>query len=139
MATRDKIYLNNLQFYANHGLLAEETSLGQRFNVDAVLAVDLAPAGQSDDMYDSVSYADVYTVIEDVVVHEAPAKLLERLAHNLAMRILGDFPLIEEVNIKVVKPDPPIRGIYDSVAIEIQRDRTWFNKMEQINQMNEVK
>ena len=55
------------------------------------------------------------------------------------MRILGDFPLVEEVNIKVVKPDPPIRGIYDSVAIEIQRDRTWFNKMEQINQMNEVK
>ncbi|MGH2102743.1 dihydroneopterin aldolase, partial [Aerococcus urinaeequi] len=90
MATRDKIYLNNLQFYANHGLLAEETALGQRFNVDAVLAVDLAPAGQSDDMYDSVSYADVYTVIEDVVVHEAPAKLLERLAHKLAMRILGE-------------------------------------------------
>ena len=139
MATRDKIYLNNLQFYANHGLLAEETVLGQRFNVDAVLAVDLAPAGQSDDMYDSVSYADVYTVIEDVVVHEAPTKLLERLAHKLAMRILGDFPLVEEVTIKVVKPDPHIRGIYDSVAIEIQRDRTWFNKMEQINQMNEVK
>ena len=89
-------------------------------------------------MYDSVSYADVYKVIEDVVVHEAPAKLLERLAHKLAMRILGDFPLVEEVNIKVVKPDPPIRGIYDSVAIEIQRDRTWFNKMKQINQMNEV-
>lgn len=136
MATRDKIYLNNLQFYANHGLLPEETTLGQRFNVDAVLAVDLAPAGQSDDMYDSVSYADVYTVIEDVVVHEAPAKLLERLAHKLAMRILGDFPLVEEVTIKVVKPDPPIRGIYESVAIEIQRDRAWLN---QINKMNEVK
>ncbi|MFE0441955.1 dihydroneopterin aldolase [Aerococcus sp. NPDC058936] len=136
MATRDKIYLNNLQFYANHGLLAEETTLGQRFNVDAVLAVDLAPAGQSDNMYDSVSYADVYTVIEDVVVHEAPTKLLERLAHKLAMRILGDFPHVEEVTIKVVKPDPPIRGIYDSVAIEIQRDRAW---LDQIKQMNEVK
>lgn len=133
MATSDKIYLNNLQFYANHGLLAEETTLGQRFNVDAVLTVDLGPAGQSDDMYDSVSYADVYTVIEDVVVNQPPAKLLECLAHKLAMRILADFSLVEEVTIKLVKPDPPIRGIYDSVAIEIKRDRAWFD------QMNEVK
>ncbi|MEY8370860.1 dihydroneopterin aldolase [Aerococcaceae bacterium 50-4] len=133
MTTGDKIYLNNLQFYANHGLLAEETALGQRFNIDAVLAVDLGPAGVTDDMLASVSYADVYTVIEDVVVNEPPVKLLERLAHKLAMRILGDFPLVEEVTIKVVKPDPPIRGIYDSVTIEIQRDRAWFD------QMNEVK
>lgn len=133
MATSDKIYLNNLQFYANHGLLAEETTLGQRFNIDAVLAVDLGPAGVTDNMFTSVSYADVYTVIEEVVVNEPPVKLLERLAHKLAMQILGDFSLVEEVTIKVVKPDPPIRGIYDSVAVEIQRDRAWFD------QMNEVK
>lgn len=133
MATSDKIYLNNLQFYANHGLLAEETTLGQRFNIDAVLAVDLGPAGVTDNMFTSVSYADVYTVIEEVVVNEPPVKLLERLAHKLAMRILGEFSLVEEVTIKVVKPDPPIRGIYDSVAVEIQRDRAWFD------QMNEVK
>ncbi len=49
-----------------------------------------------------------------------PRELLERLT-QLAIRILGDFPLVEEV---IVKPDPPIRRIYDSVAIEIQQDRT---------------
>lgn len=123
---QDKIYLNNLQFYANHGLLAEETVLGQRFNIDAILYVDLAPAGKSDNMHDSVSYADVYTVIQHIVENEAPVKLLERLAHNLAATILTDFPLVEAVMIRVTKPDPPIRGIYDNVAVEITRDQTWL-------------
>lgn len=126
---RDKIYLNNLQFYANHGLLPEETALGQRFNIDAVLYVELTPAGLSDDMHDSVSYADVYTAIQDVVENEPPVKLLERLAHKLAVRILSEYPLVEELMIRVTKPDPPIRGIYDNVAIEITRDQDWLKEV----------
>lgn len=128
---RDKIYLNHLQFYANHGLLSEETALGQRFNIDVALYLDLASAGKSDFMADSVSYADVYTVIEDIVVAEPPVKLLEHLAHKLATRILEQFSLVDEVMIKVTKPDPPIRGIYDSVAVEIYRDRQWLLDQEE--------
>lgn len=39
---------------------AQENLLGQKFVVDATLFVDLAQAGRTDNVHDTVSYADVY-------------------------------------------------------------------------------
>ena len=63
----DKIYLNNLQFYAFHGLNAEEKVLGQRFNVDVVLHTDTKKAGYSDKMEDSIHYGHAYKAVKAVV------------------------------------------------------------------------
>ena len=38
----------------------QENLLGQKFVVDATLSVDLLKAGQSDNVHDTVNYADVY-------------------------------------------------------------------------------
>ena len=40
--------------------VAQENLLGQKFVVDATLFVDLHKAGKSDNVHDTVSYADVY-------------------------------------------------------------------------------
>ncbi len=40
--------------------LKQENLLGQKFVVDATLFVHLQKAGKSDNVHDTVSYADVY-------------------------------------------------------------------------------
>ena len=55
----DRITIENLQVYAHHGVLPEETVLGQRFLVTAVLELETRPAGRTDDLELSVNYAVV--------------------------------------------------------------------------------
>lgn len=118
----DKIYVNRMEFYGYHGVFSEETRLGQRFAVDLSVSIDLKKAGETDKLEYSVNYAELYTVCKDIVEGQ-PYKLVETVAEKIAANILTGFPLISEVTITVIKPDPPIPGHYRSVAVEITRRR----------------
>ncbi|WP_067729650.1 dihydroneopterin aldolase [Oceanobacillus damuensis] len=119
----DKILLNNMQFYGFHGLLPEENKLGQRFYVDLELYLDLKNAGNTDNMYDSVHYGHVFDVVKEVVEGEAK-NLIEAVAELISKQLFSSFELLEACKVKVVKPDPPIPGHYQSVAVEIYREKT---------------
>ncbi|EAD1457001.1 dihydroneopterin aldolase [Listeria monocytogenes] len=119
----DKIYLNELVFYGYHGVLAEETKLGQTFRVSLILGLSTKKAGMSDSVDDTVSYAEVYETVKEIV-EGTPFKLIEALAEKIATEVLTGYPLLEEVTVKLIKPNPPIPGHYDSVAVEIERKRS---------------
>jgi 7,8-dihydroneopterin aldolase/epimerase/oxygenase len=118
----DKIYVNGMEFYGYHGVLPEETVLGQRFVVDLVVETDLKRAGITDDLHESISYVDLFQVCEDVV-EGAPYQLIEAVAENIAEQILTKFEKVNTVSVKMIKPNPPIKGHYQSVAVEIVRSR----------------
>ena len=86
----DKILMSNLGFYGYHGLLKEEAVLGQKFFIDIELYLDTKEAGETDDMYKSVSYADVYEVVKEIVENKR-FNLLEALAENIASEVLEKF------------------------------------------------
>jgi len=118
----DKIYVNKMEFYGYHGVLPEETRLGQRFKVDLIVELDLKRAGQTDELQESISYVDLYHVCKKVVEGRA-CKLIEAVAERIAEQILVKFDKVSVVTVKVVKPDPPIPGHFESVAVEIKRSR----------------
>lgn len=118
----DKIQLNNMQFYGFHGLLPEENKLGQRFNVDVELHLDLKKAGQTDNMLDSVHYGHAFDLVKGIVEGEA-RNLIEAVAEDIATQLLANFELMDACNVKVIKPDPPIPGHLQSVSVEIYRGR----------------
>lgn len=118
----DKIYVNRMEFYGYHGVFTEETRLGQRFAVDLSVSLDLKKAGETDELEYSVNYAELFQVCKDIV-EGSPLKLVEAVAERIAAGILTRFPLISEVTVTVIKPDPPIPGHYRSVAVEITRRR----------------
>lgn len=119
----DKIMLNNMQFYGFHGLFPEENKLGQMFHVDVSLFADLKQAGRTDDMNDSIDYGDIYEAVRDVTEGQA-YNLLEAVAEGIANRLLNSYSRVDACTIKVEKPNPPIPGHYDSVAVEVYRERT---------------
>ncbi|CEQ21731.1 dihydroneopterin aldolase [[Clostridium] sordellii] len=118
----DKILLNNMGFYGYHGVFKEESVLGQKFFVDMELYLDTKEAGITDDMKKSVSYGDVYEVVKDIVEKQR-FNLLEALAENIAKQVFERFELIEEVMVRVKKPEAPVPGIYDYFGVEIRRRR----------------
>lgn len=119
----DLIRLNEMVFYGYHGVRPEERALGQRFVVDVELHTDLRDAGLTDDLHQTVSYAEVYASVREVVTG-APCNLIETVAERVAARILGDHPRVESVEVRVRKPEVPIPGsVLGSAEVCIERRR----------------
>ncbi|OEG00319.1 dihydroneopterin aldolase [Vulcanibacillus modesticaldus] len=115
----DKIIFEKMQFYAYHGVFEEENRLGQKFEVDLEMFLNLKKAGKSDCLEDTVNYAKVYELVKDLLMGKR-RKLLESLAESIAEELLALFPL-EEVMVRVRKLQPPIPGHLQSVSVEIRR------------------
>ena len=118
----DKIIMKNMSFFGYHGVLPEENKLGQKFVVDATLYVDLEEACKSDNVVDTVSYAEVHEIIQ---YHATimKYKLLEALAQNIVDEIFEKHKRVLEIELTVKKPEAPVNGIFDYFAVEIRRKR----------------
>lgn len=118
----DKIIIKNLNIYAYHGVFQEEKEKGQPFFVSAELALDLRKASFSDELEDTVNYADVCEVIKRTVTEEK-CDLIEAVAENICNEILLQYQAVKSVKIRVSKPHAPIDMKFDTVAVELQRSR----------------
>ena len=123
--TRDRIILKDLGFYGYHGLMIEESRLGQRFFIDLTCGADLSHAARTDQIGGTISYADVYDVVKEAF-EEKRFNLIEALAQHIIVRVLAAFPGIEWIDIRVRKPEAPIAMVRGEAAIELYRTRDDF-------------
>ncbi|AST05850.1 dihydroneopterin aldolase [Anoxybacillus flavithermus] len=119
---RDKIYVQQMEFYGYHGVFPEENKLGQRFYVDVIIETNLRKAGVTDDLSETVNYAHIYDICQ-TIVEGKPFKLIEAVAERIAEQILCAYTTVSSCTVKVTKPNPPIKGHYAYVAVEITRGR----------------
>jgi 7,8-dihydroneopterin aldolase/epimerase/oxygenase len=124
---KDVIRLVGLSFYGYHGVSAAEKETGRAFEIDCELQVDLAQAGHSDQLADTVDYTQVYALIKDVVEGKAYS-LLEGLANELAGLLLDKFP-VYRVTLQVRKLHPPIAGQIRHIEVEVTRDQGDTSKL----------
>lgn len=117
----DYIHVKDMQFYGFHGVLQEETKLGQRFRVNVSLAVDTKRAGETDDLAHTVNYAEVYDLTRNIVEGK-PFQLIEAVAEEIANCILVDYASqVRGIRVELIKPEVPIQGILREVSVEITR------------------
>jgi 7,8-dihydroneopterin aldolase/epimerase/oxygenase len=112
------IRLKNCAFFARHGVLDAEETLGQRFYVDAELRVDPGSAVEEDSIEGTVDYGVAFSVIEDAVTGRRRF-LIETLALDIAKALCARFPQIERASITVRKPSAPVRGVLDHVEVTV--------------------
>jgi dihydroneopterin aldolase len=117
----DRILLDDVRFYARHGVTAAEREVGAWYSVDAALGMDLTTAALSDDLAATVDYGRVVRRIVDVGTGQ-PVNLIERLAGLIAEALLQDFPA-REVRVRVRKLTPPLDGIVGVPGVELTRAR----------------
>ena len=110
-----------MTFYGFHGVNPAEKELGQRFIVDLDIFTDLAEAGRTDDLADTVDYSEIYQGIRDVV--EGPSRnLLESVAAAIAERALAHHG-VEAVTVRLMKPEVPMKGsVLTHAAVQIYRE-----------------
>ncbi len=117
--TADRIALTGLRVHGRHGVLPEERRDGQDFLVDAVLHLDLRPAGETDDLARTVHYGELADRLAAVVAGE-PVDLLETLAGRLAAVCLASGP-VERVELTVHKPSAPVAQVFADVSVTVVR------------------
>jgi dihydroneopterin aldolase len=108
-----------MAFYGYHGVTSAEKETGRVFEINCELEVDLAQAGATDRLTDTVNYEKVYRVIKETVEGTA-FSLLEGLATTLAQKILEQFP-VYRVTLRVRKMSPPIPGHVKYIEVELTR------------------
>jgi dihydroneopterin aldolase len=119
---QDFIILHRLRFFARHGILPKEIADGQFFEVTVRLELPLAAAGRADDLTLTVDYQAAHEVIRAVM--EGPRRgLVEALAEAVAGELLKAFPMLEAVEVEVVKPQPPVGFEMSGLGAHIRRER----------------
>jgi 7,8-dihydroneopterin aldolase/epimerase/oxygenase len=117
----DIIQLTGIRCYGYTGYLAEERFLGQWFEVDLRLHVDLAPAGKSDRIEDTLDYRSVIGEVKEIVSTQKFA-LVEKLAETLVQAALS-HQLVQKVELKLHKVAAPIPDFGGRITIELQRSK----------------
>ncbi|WGT48491.1 dihydroneopterin aldolase [Tessaracoccus lacteus] len=102
-----------------HGVFPEERREGQPFVVDVVLEFPLET--RTDDLRDTVNYAEVAADVESVVTGE-PRNLIESVAGDIAERLLARGR-VERVTVTVHKPQAPISQPFGDVSVTICRSK----------------
>ena len=115
------IFLDNLRFFAHHGVARQETLVGNEFTVSLRLQVDIRRAAETDDVANTVSYADVHEAVKAEM--DIPSQLLEHVCGRITNRLFRDFPQIEEIILKLAKRNPPMGADIETAGVEICQRR----------------
>ncbi len=117
----DVIELRGLRVMGTHGVLAEEHVRAQPFEVDLDVEADLGPAGDSDDLAETLDYGAVAKVVSDVVAGPH-LQLLETLATRIADAVLADHRA-RSVTVTIRKLRPPVPLDLDSAGVRLTREQ----------------
>lgn len=116
----DEIHIENLEFFARHGVFPEETKLGQKFIVSLTMYMNTRKAGKSDNLEVSVDYGAVSHFITDYM-KENTFLLIEAAAENLVRELLLHFPLVKGIDLELKKPWAPIGLPVEYASVKISR------------------
>ena len=115
----DTIILSGIRALGTHGVLPEEQGRPQPFEVDVELSVDLAQAGRSDVLSDTIDYDGLAAQVV-AIVEGSGVSLLEALASRIATACQAD-PRVTAVVVTVKKLRPPVPVHVNHVAVRIER------------------
>jgi len=116
----DLIEIKGIKSFGYHGVFESENIAGQDFFVDVSLELDLTRPSVSDDVADTVNYAEITDLVIQEVTGDRVA-LIEKLAGRIAERIKNTYPQIVTVSVTVHKPQAPVNAQVADISVTINR------------------
>lgn len=111
------IFLSDVRFHAYHGVMPQERTVGADFAVSAKIGYDFSLAAETDDVADTLSYADVYELIKTEMAK--PSRLLEHVAGRMVKAIGERFAGVQSIDVTVVKLNPPLGADCSGAGVEL--------------------
>ncbi len=118
----DKIYLKDIEIFANHGVFEAEKTLGQKFILSLELDLDFSKAAKKNDLLASVHYGELCHKVEKVFTEET-CDLLETLVYKVAEFVLNEYEVVKKVKVLLKKPWAPIGRHLDYASVETVMER----------------
>lgn len=115
---KTSIQIENIRFYAYHGVLEQEQIVGNHFSVSVLLEADIAEATETDELDATISYADVCDIVKEEMT--IPSKLLEHVAGRIYRKLKSSFSRITALEVKVYKLNPPGCGETERAGVIIR-------------------
>src|SRR2546421_11499440 len=114
------IEITGLSLYTHVGVTRAEQEVGQRLLLDLRIDVGESDATLTDQLEDTVDYAEVCEMAS-LVTQQRTYKTLERLCAAIADRLIASYD-VNSVWIKAAKPEPPIALPVSEVSVELWRE-----------------
>ncbi len=111
------IFLKEVRFHAFHGVMPQERTVGADFLVDVRVGYDISTAMKSDNVADTISYADIYNLVR--MEMNKPSALLEHLAGRIANSIIEAFPTLTSIDLTITKSNPPMGADCHGAGVEL--------------------
>jgi len=116
----DRIRVKDLEIYSYHGVNIQEKEMGQRFILSIDIFLDLRRAGKSDNLLDTVNYAQLCYDVENEFNREK-LDLIETAAEKVAAYVLKNYKPVEKIIVEIKKPWAPIGKPLEYASVKIER------------------
>lgn len=119
---KNKILLQSVRLFAHHGVGVEEQAIGTYYRIDMELTTDFSQSMATDDISDTVNYAEVYQIVRERM--QQPQRLLEHVGGQIVRALFDRFATVQVIKLRLIKESPPIEAVdCAGCGIEIEIDR----------------
>ena len=114
---KTSIFLDEVRLHAFHGVMPQERAVGADFTVWLKVGYDFVKAAESDELIDTISYADLYEVVRAEM--DKPSQLLEHVALRIVKAVAARWPRIDTIELRLAKDNPPMGADCKGAGVEI--------------------
>lgn len=119
--SESRVFVNDIRLHAYHGVMEQERLTGNDYLVNLSAGIDLSAAIASDDVRDTLNYAELYRIVSEEMAR--PSRLVEHVAGRIARRVLAEHGEATDVWIKIVKQNPPMGAACAGAGVEMRMHR----------------
>ena len=120
--TESYVHIDGIRLHARHGVLPQEQLTGNDYIINVRASYDISRAMQTDDVADTLNYAEVYNIIKEEM--NIPSKLIEHVAGRIADRLMDSYSQISSIMLRITKCNPPMGADCNGAGVEILVKRT---------------
>jgi len=131
-----KVALNGIRMFAYHGFYEEEAVLGNEFEIDIIVDVEVNQE-DSDNLMDTLNYENLFQIVKSEMAERS--KLLEHVIFRIKSNIISSYPeQVRGLSLSIKKLNPPLGGKvassqvsfaenYESRCAKCSRTHSCFN------------
>ena len=112
------IHLNDLHFFAHHGVYDGEPEAGGEFEVHLQVKYEEKKI-RFDNLKNVLNYEELYHIVKKRML--MPSPLMEEVAESIIRKIRHEYSFVKEISISIFKLHPPIENFQGKVGVTLQK------------------
>jgi len=115
---RHWVALEGMQFYAYHGVSAEERKVGGEYEVNIYLGTFFENAMKNDQLELTINYENIFEMVKEIM--KTPVQLIEHVAGKILDGIKSNHSQLFAIKIEVIKKNPPLNGEVSRAKVVVE-------------------